>query len=483
MIQADILSDAPDFGQNDPTVFGLTPTQLHDRFWAARGVQVVRQGEPSQIVRHAELYLLADPRTLTIFKLSTLLDMLAWVAPDVLFIRLHETVEHGYRERVVSDAAGRFVRFERIYGGGDSRLARVALTTDREIAMLWQSEPDPRTGWRRLRHTVHRRYRATVSINGRVYDRAIRHERMQFVRELVARWRRPDATIRRAYRASNQTWIDAEGGAPQQTRFIGPVWVGAGRKLNADDSVVGPAALWDKPENRPAPDDLQWLDIERTDSFETPRPRVRSRSGFERLSKRLFDIVFSLLAMLLMLPIYPIIMLAIFIEDGRPFFFGHKRETIGGREFRCFKFRSMRKDAEKIKAQLVAANRADGPQFFLDDDPRLTRVGKLIRKLNIDELPQFVNVLLGHMSIVGPRPSPFSENQFCPGWREARLSVRPGITGLWQVRRSRLSGLDFQEWIRYDIEYVEKGNWAMDIWIIGQTFAVILRGAFSRANR
>jgi len=83
------------------------------------------------------------------------------------------------------------------------------------------------------------------------------------------------------------------------------------------------------------------------------------------------------------------------------------------------------------------------------------------------------------MSIVGPRPSPRKENQYCPGWREARLSVRPGITGLWQVRRSRLQGLDFQEWIRYDIEYVEHGNWSTDLWIIGQTVKLLVNGLVS----
>ncbi len=87
--------------------------------------------------------------------------------------------------------------------------------------------------------------------------------------------------------------------------------------------------------------------------------------------------------------------------------------------------------------------------------PRLTRVGRLIRKYNLDELPQFFNVLVGDMSVVGPRPSPRKENQYCPPWREARLSVRPGITGLWQVKRTRRTGSDFQEWIKYDIEYVE----------------------------
>ncbi len=133
----------------------------------------------------------------------------------------------------------------------------------------------------------------------------------------------------------------------------------------------------------------------------------------------------------------------------------------------------MRKDAEKMKAQLKARNQADGPQFFIEDDPRLTRVGKVLRKYNLDELPQFFNVLAGHMSIVGPRPSPHNENQFCPAWREARLSVRPGITGLWQVKRTRRRGSDFQEWIKYDIEYVETRSWWLDLYIIYKTVSAI----------
>ena len=186
--------------------------------------------------------------------------------------------------------------------------------------------------------------------------------------------------------------------------------------------------------------------------------------------------VFALLALILTSPIYPMVMLAIWFEDGSPFFFRHRRETLGGREFDCLKFRSMRHDAEEIKQALTRENQADGPQFFMEDDPRLTRVGRFIRKTYIDELPQFWNVLMGDMSIVGPRPSPFGENQYCPPWREARLSVKPGITGLWQVRRTRRQGLDFQEWIRYDIEYVENASWRLDIRIILETIALVVRG-------
>ncbi len=169
------------------------------------------------------------------------------------------------------------------------------------------------------------------------------------------------------------------------------------------------------------------------------------------------------------------IALAILIEDGWPVFFAHRRETLGGREFPCLKFRSMRKDAEKIKAEIAAQNVSDGPQFFVRNDPRSTRVGRILRATQLDEIPQFLNVLAGDMSIVGPRPSPRSENQFCPAWREARLSVRPGVTGLWQIRRTRAEGLDFQEWIRYDLEYVERMSWRLDLWILWKTLGVVFR--------
>jgi lipopolysaccharide/colanic/teichoic acid biosynthesis glycosyltransferase len=211
-------------------------------------------------------------------------------------------------------------------------------------------------------------------------------------------------------------------------------------------------------------------------------PLRRNRFAY-RVTKRAFDIVFSLLGLLLTLPAYPIIMLAIWLEDGRPFFFVHRRETIGGRDFPCIKFRSMRKDAELSKAELNRRNQADGPQFYVPGDPRITRVGQTIRSCNIDEMPQFINVLLGHMSIIGPRPSPYSENQFCPPWREARLSVRPGITGLWQVMRTREPGLDFQEWIRYDLDYVEHGCWLMEFRIILKTFYVVFSEIYGKICR
>jgi len=230
--------------------------------------------------------------------------------------------------------------------------------------------------------------------------------------------------------------------------------------------------MWDAPGARPSTGEISWLEIERPDPPE--EPAVKDAGVFDRAFKLCFDYVAAFCGLVLTLPLYPFVMFAIWLEDGRPFFFAHRRETVGGREFGCLKFRSMRKDAEKVKAELRKLNQADGPQFYIENDPRLTRVGKFLRKYNLDELPQVFNVLAGHMSIVGPRPSPHAENQFCPAWREARLSVKPGITGLWQIKRTRRRGSDFQEWIKYDIEYVEKRSWWLDLVIIWKTFAMVV---------
>jgi lipopolysaccharide/colanic/teichoic acid biosynthesis glycosyltransferase len=198
-----------------------------------------------------------------------------------------------------------------------------------------------------------------------------------------------------------------------------------------------------------------------------------------RIGKRAFSLLISFVGLLVAAPLFPLIMMAIWLEDGRPFFFGHERQTRGGRSFRCFKFRTMCRHADAMKTRLAFRNVCDGPQFHIEDDPRLLRVGRVLRRLHLDELPQFFNVLVGHMDIVGPRPSPDCENQFCPTWREARLSIRPGITGLWQVARTRAPNVDFQEWIRYDLEYVQRECWRLDFWILWRTF----RGLLLRLKR
>jgi len=118
--------------------------------------------------------------------------------------------------------------------------------------------------------------------------------------------------------------------------------------------------------------------------------------------------------------------------------------------------------ANEIQQKLRHISQVDGPQFKMEDDPRINLVGKFLRETYLDEIPQFLNVLFGEMSVVGPRPSPESENTLCPSWRDARLSVRPGITGLWQLYRTREPMKDFQEWIYYDTEYVKNLSMKMD---------------------
>ena len=458
------------------TIWGLDPVALHHRFWAAHGVQVVRQGEPSEIVRHAELYLLTDPRSLVLFRMISVMDVLNWLKPQVLFLRLHDSSEPGYREKVITDEHNRFLRFQRLYHGSeDLRLARAVLTPDREVAQLWQSSPNPINGWQRLRRYLPRRERSTLSIDGSVFDRSVDREVAMFVRDLTRSWNHPDVTIGRAKPFEVNIWKDPTSTIESGAQFIGPVWVGAGRQIDGGTTIVGPAVIWDSPDSRPPMEEIQWLTIEPRGIPDPPKGAVKDSNVLNRAFKRGFDICFSLAVLCITWWVYPLIALAIWLEDGRPIFFAHRRETRGGSEFPCIKFRSMRKNAEELKAKLKSQNQADGPQFFIDNDPRLTTIGKLLRKYNLDELPQFINVLLGHMSVVGPRPSPRHENQYCPPWREARLSVRPGITGLWQIHRTRTRGSDFQEWIKYDIEYVEKRSWRLDLWIIWKTVTQVFR--------
>ena len=458
-----------------PTIWGLTPSELHDRYWAARGVQVVRPGIESEIVEDAELFLLMGPKLLTIYRLRPLVDQLSWINPDMMWIRLHHNREYAYQETALTDDRGRFIRFKRVYGGTDAQLARVALTPHQTIARLWQLAPSVQAGWRILRQQVPSNRRTIASINGHTYDRQSDEEVMQFTRHLIQTWTRPDATIERLKRLGAGVWADEQAELSSNIEYIGPTWIGAGRSVAEPTSIIGPAVLWDDPDARPQTNTVKWRNLEPTQDFNKPLAR-KVHSTLYLQSKRVFDLLFIALSLVFVLPIFPIILLAIYLEDGRPFFFVHWRETLGGRQFPCLKFRSMYRNAENSKSDLSTHNEVDGPQFYIRKDPRLTRVGQILRKFHLDELPQFFNVLAGHMSVVGPRPSPFDENQYSPTWREARLSVLPGITGLWQVMRTRQEGLDFQEWIKFDIKYVETASLKLDLWILWKTFTHIIRG-------
>jgi len=202
----------------------------------------------------------------------------------------------------------------------------------------------------------------------------------------------------------------------------------------------------------------------------TAKPHVskvhRIRLRIEEAAKRIGDVILSLIVLVILAPFMLIVAIVIKLESPGPVLFKHRREQKEGKEFSCFKFRTMRNNAHHEQRGLYKNSILDGPQFKLADDPRITRVGHILRRYNIDELPQLLNVILGQMSLVGPRPSPFRENQLCLTWRRARLSVRPGITGLWQICRTQRAASDFEQWIFYDVLYVRSMSFWLDFKIL-----------------
>jgi len=202
--------------------------------------------------------------------------------------------------------------------------------------------------------------------------------------------------------------------------------------------------------------------------------RIWPRLSYAGSFKRIADCFAAVIVLVLFAPIIPFVVLAVKLTSPGPIFFKDKRQGLYGKTFNCLKFRTMHLGADKIQDKLRFVSQVDGPQFKMADDPRISAVGRFLRETYLDEIPQFINVLLGQMSVVGPRPSPESENMLCPFWRDARLSVRPGITGLWQVYRTRQLMKDFQEWIYYDTKYVRKLSLSMDLWICWQTAKKLL---------
>jgi lipopolysaccharide/colanic/teichoic acid biosynthesis glycosyltransferase len=193
----------------------------------------------------------------------------------------------------------------------------------------------------------------------------------------------------------------------------------------------------------------------------------------ERFCKRALDVTVATVSLVVFSPVMALAATAVWLENRRPIFYGDEREGLGGRVFRCWKFRTMRVGAHAAQTDLKTLDKMDGPHFKLDHDPRVTRVGRVLRALNLDELPQLFNVVTGEMSLVGPRPSPFRENQVCVPWREARLSVQPGITGFWQVCRHDRARGDFHQWIEYDLLYVQHISFWLDLKIIASTLLTL----------
>jgi exopolysaccharide biosynthesis polyprenyl glycosylphosphotransferase len=196
--------------------------------------------------------------------------------------------------------------------------------------------------------------------------------------------------------------------------------------------------------------------------------------GFDYALKRTFDLAVSLLLLVVLSPLLAVCALAVALTSRGPVLYRSRRPGIGGVPFDCIKFRTMRTDAEHLQADLEAVNEASGPLFKIRDDPRLTPVGRLLRRYSIDELPQLINVLKGQMSLVGPRPLPQRDFDQLEDWHKKRYLVLPGMTGLWQV--SGRSELDFDDLVRLDFLYLERWSIGLDLAILLKTIPAVLSG-------
>lgn len=445
---------------------------------------------------------------------------------DATFFRLCEHRGKTYDEQVFFGADGRVHRVDRIYrgpagAGGDPNwpafvvLSQAAMLQLLNVPLPWRLEQ-----WGPLLLGLGLRLCGS-ELRGRSFDL---HQRGQLDGLAQALLRQKLHWLTRLGPLRQQRpgiWVGKSVKIDRTAQLFGPLVIGDAVEVGAEAVIVGPSTLGRGATIGPGvlvrrsvvlpqtpitleslgpPEPLRGTSPSRPaaeggQAGAMPRPAraIRLRTVLETesalplsslrprayaVAKRAIDIVGALLMIALTLPLFPLIALAIKLNSpGGPIFYGHTRQGRGGRNFQCWKFRTMVPDAEHIKRQLIAHNEVDGPQFKIRDDPRIFRVGRFLRKYNIDEWPQFFNVLLGQMSLVGPRPSPERENHMCPAWREARLSVRPGITGLWQVCRLRQVDTDFQEWIYYDVQYVKTQSLWLDLKILFKTLRVALKGA------
>lgn len=222
----------------------------------------------------------------------------------------------------------------------------------------------------------------------------------------------------------------------------------------------------------------------RIDRQSVPRPALFSRPleslliAPQPLWKRAIDIFGASLGLVLLAPLLAVVAQLIKRSSPGPIIFAQKREGIGGRIFTMYKFRTMCTDAEALKAQLRKFSEQDGPAFKLTNDPRVTPLGRFLRKTCIDELPQLWNVLRGDMSLVGPRPLPVDESRNCRPWQRRRLAVKPGLTCIWQVE----GGIDvtFDEWMRMDLQYAASRHPVGDARLLWKTFTKVLMRRASR---
>jgi lipopolysaccharide/colanic/teichoic acid biosynthesis glycosyltransferase len=205
-----------------------------------------------------------------------------------------------------------------------------------------------------------------------------------------------------------------------------------------------------------------------------PALSFEPRGFYQRHGKRLFDLLVGCLGLILLSPLFLAVALAIKLESKGPVYYRSTRVGRRARTFEFLKFRTMRADAEKLKAELEHLNEMDGPVFKIKNDPRVTRVGRFLRKTSLDELPQLLHVVRGEMSLVGPRPPIPEEVEQYEAWHRRRLSVVPGITCLWQV--SGRNRIQFDDWMRLDMKYIDSLSFRVDLKTLIMTIPAVLRG-------
>jgi lipopolysaccharide/colanic/teichoic acid biosynthesis glycosyltransferase len=201
--------------------------------------------------------------------------------------------------------------------------------------------------------------------------------------------------------------------------------------------------------------------------------QVRTPRGYAR-TKRAIDLAICLVALPVLVPLGLLCVIAIRLETPGPVMFAQRRTGQHGVRFPMFKFRTMVQNAEELKASLQHLNILPAPDFKIPNDPRITRVGKILRKTSLDELPQVLNVIRGEMSIVGPRPTSFAASTY-DLWHSERLEVKPGITGLWQIKGR--GTMTFDERLRLDIEYIERRSTRLDLQLMAQTALAVFKGS------
>ncbi|MDP1623930.1 MAG: sugar transferase [Bacteroidales bacterium] len=215
--------------------------------------------------------------------------------------------------------------------------------------------------------------------------------------------------------------------------------------------------------------------IDRIDDIKVISFSMVEQPEWAFLVKRVLDIIGAIVAIVLFLPVMIVAAIGILISDGFPIFYKWNVVGLNKKPFRSWKFRTMVRNADQLKSQLIHENEMDGPVFKIKNDPRIIPFGKWLRKWSIDETPQFFSVLKGNMSLVGPRPAGPHELDNYDSWHRRKLSIRPGITCLWQVS-GRNAIRDFDEWVRLDLEYIDNWSIGLDLKIIMKTILTVFKG-------